>query len=188
MTRPGPLSASHVESAPAMRLEQPAAAVAMLDGDELIELSIKPAVAFILIVSIKAVVCLLVLAAAAAWLAQSQTSRSLAFLSLCFGLAAMARVWFAAVKWASRLYVLTNRRAMRFSGVLHVSSAELWLRHVAEVRLSRSRMQRWLRVGTIVMTRDDGPNDPLLWEHVSRPEDVVEIVTRAVDRARRGGG
>lgn len=186
MTRSEPLAASHVETAPSVPLERPAPAVAMLGGDELIELSLKPAVAFILIVSARAATCLLILAAAAAWLAQAQTSTTLAFLSACFILAAIARIAFAAVKWASRLYVLTNRRAMRFSGVLHVSSAEVRLTHVTDVRLSQSRPQRWLRVGTLVIHRDDAPRDPLVWEHIARPDEVAEIVRRAVRRARRG--
>ncbi len=188
MTRSEPLAASHVETAPSVPLERPTPAVAVLGGDELIELSIKPAVAFILIVSARAVVCLLILAAAATWLAQAQASTTLAFLAVCFILAAAARVCFAAVKWASRLYVLTNRRAMRFSGVLHVSSAEVRLTHVSDVRLSQTRPQRWLRVGTLVIHRDDAPRDPLIWDHVARPDEVAAIVRRAVRRARGNPG
>ncbi len=188
MTRSEPLSASHVEAAPTVRIEQPAAAVAMLGGDELIELSLKPAVAFIAIVSARAVVCLLILASAAAWLARNQTSTTLAFLSACFTLAALARVGWAAVKWASRLYVLTNRRVMRFSGVLHVSSAEVRLTLVRDVRLTQTRMQRLLRVATLEIQRDDAPGDPLIWDHIARPVEVAEIVRRAVRRARGGSG
>jgi len=159
-----------------------AEALELLDDDEIVQLSIKPSLWFVPIVSARAVVVFV--GVAILLVAFAGGSFQATGVALVAVLAAVARVAIASLQWASRLYVLTNRRVMRFSGVLRVRVAACPLTRVGDARLHVSDYQRLLRLGTIRMQPDGASGDPVTWSHLSRPDPVYEIVTRAIQNAR----
>ncbi|QOJ15156.1 MAG: PH domain-containing protein [Planctomycetia bacterium] len=167
------------------KLAIPVAAPHVLDGGEVVELSIRPSPWFIAFVSAR-----VVLAAAIAGLlflsagAPVFGSAALPAAVTCFG-GACARLAFGALQWAATIYMLTNRRAIRLRGVLSVEVSELPLVRVADVALLWGVHQRMVRVGT-VMLRAEGAEASLPWEHVSSPADIYQRVVRAVRRQRQG--
>lgn len=158
---------------------------ALLTGDEIIQLSIKPSLWFIAFVSFRWTAGLLILSAALFVLARESGSvlQWIACeLAVC---GAMLRVGIGALQWASRLYVLTNRRVMRFRGVMSVDVAQCRLEQIAQVELRRSGAQPLLRLGTLRIF-PTAPNAPRVsWEHVARPAEVERIVREAAQRSHR---
>ena len=191
MTRPHQFESAVVEAAPAAEappvVTAPKAAAAkleLLDGDEIIQLSIKPSLWFIPLVALNVVIAAVVLAVLLGFTMGSGLTpvTILPFHVLC-SLVAL-RVGVGTLQWASRLYVLTNRRVLRFKGVMNVSVAECRLAQINAVELHTPRYGSWLRIGTIQMTSADAKCRPCLWRDVARPQEVHEIVTKAVRKAQ----
>jgi hypothetical protein len=164
-----------------------AAQLELLDGDEIIQLSIKPSPWFILLESARAL-GVVALAVGALTLAMSAgyTTVSLLPFQVLIALGAL-RVGLAMLQWASRLYVLTNRRIMRFRGVLAVQVAACPLTRISEVTLETPWAGYWLRTGTIRLRAADPDAPPLDWNDVARPHEVHDILTRAVRKAQQNG-
>src|SRR5437762_12286393 len=149
----------------------PAAALNILSGDEIIQLSIKPSLWFIPIVSARWVLTMVLLAAIVVvgsrlttWFSQIAFNT---FLSI-----AAARLAIAALQWASRLYVLTNRRVIRSKGVRNVEVAQCLLTRISGVELRANWQQQQLRLGSIHMPNLN--NTPIVWENIARPAQVAK--------------
>ncbi|MBI5863700.1 MAG: PH domain-containing protein [Planctomycetes bacterium] len=167
----------------------PVAALAMLDGGEIVELSIKPSLWFVAFAAARVVIVAQVAAAAVAIVAVGGGgwSRTAASLVALFELLALLRGLVASLQWASRLYVLSNRRVMRFSGVLNVSLVECPLVQIAEAHIRLGFWQRVLRLGTIRMTPTNSRLPTVNWEHLAAPAHILEKLVRAIRRAQSGG-
>ncbi len=159
-----------------------AAAVELLDGGEIIQLSIRPSPWCIALYSWKLVVAAVVVAAAL-YMAQGQASlgASLALLAVMVGVFA---VTVATLHWASQLYVLTNRRVLCFRGLFSVDVGDLSLTQIAEVRPERAWFHPPLRLGSLCMLPSASDKAPMRWEHVARPAEIQEILTQAIARSR----
>ena len=155
-----------------------------LGGDEVIQLSIKPAFSYIPLTTGRWITAIVLLGAALALLTQGQWSREAAIayqvlsalLAVCIGV--------GAVRWASCTYVLTNRRVMRFQGVRQVDYLECPLARISAVDLNVAWYERLFGVGTITMRPANGRGDTIVWEHVGHPVEVHETLTRAVRRSQ----
>jgi hypothetical protein len=166
--------------------DAPAAAVQLLDGGEIVEFSIKPSLWFVLLASGRVVVAALAMAAGVAIIALSGdgwTQRGAVFFAaiLCVGL---LRVLIGSLQWARRVYVLTNRRVMRVSGVLDVSVVDCPLAKISAAHVRMTISHRLLRLGTIRMTPADDRLPTVNWEHVARPALIHERLVRAIHRAQ----
>ncbi len=176
------------EAAPAAKAPPVAspksAQLELLEGDEIIQLSIKPSLWFIPLISFQAIATLAVVAAALTAIMQTGTTpwAPLPFQILA-GLA-MLRLGIATLQWASCLYVLTNRRVMRFQGVTSVDVAECRLTRISQAELHATWSQRALWLGSIHLTPIDGHARGLIWEHVARPLEVHELVIRAIRKSQ----
>ncbi len=182
MNQPDPAKSVVVEATPA----HPAAAVAApkaapieLGGDEIIQLSVKPSLWFIPLVSLRWLGVTALLAVLLAVLfRQGWTSDAVIALQAVIGVAA-TRLGIAALQWASRLYLLTNRRVMRFRGVWRVELTECPLAKLSQADLEVSPVQRPLRIGTIYMATATQPTS-ISWSHIARPAEVHERLLRAI--------
>lgn len=185
MNRSNPFSTVVAEAPPAAAKPARVAPVKTaagleLDGDEIIQLSIKPSLWFIPAASARVLVVLL-FAALALGIAMQTGSLQPGMLPFQILLVIAAlRLGMATLQWASRLYVLTNRRVLRFTGALSVQGAECRLSRIAEVEVHLAWYGRLLRLGTLHMRPTDPDRAALNWDDVSRPFDVHEIVIRAV--------
>jgi hypothetical protein len=65
-------------------------------------------------------------------------------------LLAGARILVAMMQWVSRLYVLTNRRIMRLTGIFHVDLFECALTHIDRTGLTAAWYERLTGTGTIL--------------------------------------
>lgn len=161
-----------------------AAAKLELGGDEIIQLSIKPALWYVPLATAPWITAVVVLGVALALLTQGQWTREsaiayqglIALLAVCVGI--------GAVRWASCTYVLTNRRVMRFQGLRHVAFVECPLTRIGGVDLLLTWYQRALGIGTIRMVPSNGRGDTIVWEHIAHPAEVHEMLTRAVRRSQ----
>ena len=97
------------------------------------------------------------------------------------------RVMWAMLQWMGRLYVLTDFRIVRLSGVFNVDIFDCALRRVAETRLTRTFRERLLRLGSIeIIPGDDGATMPGVWQTIRRPNEVLAKVRATIERAKQG--
>ncbi len=156
----------------------------VLSHDELIELSLKPSLWYVVFVSLRLVLASAIVAAAALVPAAGHwTPIAGAVIGLAL-LTAVGRLAVGMLQWASRLFLLTNRRVLKFKGVLQVHCTECALRRVASAELTQSWYQRTLRLGTITIESAEAGALPVVWKHVHRPRDVHAAVLRAIARAQ----
>ena len=180
MTQSSTLEAVHVEATPAVTSEEAVASTIQLDGDEIIQLSIKPSLWFIPVVSLRFVAAAGLLAAAVAFAMRGSGADLGWRIVQLLVILAIVRLALAALQWASRLYVLTNRRAMRFRGVLSVDVSECPLAKISEPELCVAAYQRGLRLGTIRMHPAAAELAQVEWEQVAGASEVHELLVRAI--------
>jgi hypothetical protein len=187
MTPSSNMEAAHVDVAPvAAPKEAPAAAIQLLDGDEVVQLSIKPSLWYIPIVSARFVLGAVLLGLAVAIASRDGWSNAGSIVLQILVLLALARVAVAALQWASRLYVLTNRRVMRFRGVLNVDLAECPLAKISAAELHVAWYQGALGLGDIRMRPAAEELASVGWEQVSKSAEIHELLLRAIRRAQSG--
>ncbi len=154
----------------------------LLDGGEVVILAIKPSPWFVVFRSFRwlvglALVALLVpaLGEGFAWVgALSQTVAA----------AAALVVGVTLLQWVSRLYVLTNRRMMRFRGVFSVEIFETPLTKIDEVTVNVAPYERPTRLGTLFFETQEQSTGQVPWLHIARPREVHRQVNDAIRRAK----
>lgn len=182
------LNAVHVNANPSAALEEASAAqLELFDEGEIVELSLKPSLWLIVFASGR-FLALVAVATALVVLATRNSGAQIGVYAASLGvLLAALRLVVASLQWASRVYVLTNRRVMRLSGVLSVELAERPLKCIARADLRLNAVQRALGVGSITMQAVGEAGPALIWEHVARVGPIHEKLTRAIRRAQLGG-
>lgn len=186
MTELGSPHSAQATAAPAAipQLRPAALPAELLDDDEIIELSTKPSIWFIAFASGPIVLPLaLVLLFARVFARASFSAGTIAVLTQACIAGIVIWTVVAALQWASRLYVLTNRRVMAFRGVVNVRVTQCRLRRISEATLRQASFERPLRLGSIMMRSADA-GQYVEWSHLARPHEIHEIVLRAVQRAQ----
>jgi uncharacterized membrane protein YdbT with pleckstrin-like domain len=177
---PAPIEAAAVPAAKA------AQAAAVLRGDEIIELSLRPSHWMILIQSFRVLVAMTLLATALAVSARhGWTWWALLGFQACLAVAAL-RIFLATLQWASRLYVLTNRRVMRFQGIFTVELRECPLARISAADLSATWYEALLRLGSVRMKPDTDRHQVVTWKHINRPREIHERLLRAIRQSQSG--
>jgi hypothetical protein len=87
----------------------------------------------------------------------------------------------------SRLYILTNLRILRLSGVFNVEIYDCALRKVARSLLDRTLPERLCRIGSILIIPQEEDCPIGSWQMVAEPGRVQQQVAAAIARARQGG-
>ena len=192
MSRPGGLDnlaiGAQSEARAVLPIDALPISATLLDGGEIVEFSIKPSPWFVLFASVRSLGVLAILGSGL-WLVDISSPnlsiRSAYVLSFLL-LAAIVRILIGSLQWASRVYVLTNRRVMRVSGILEVSVTDCPLSRISAAHVRVSTGQAVLGLGTIRMTPPDARLPTVNWEHVSRPAAIHEKIVRAIQRSRSG--
>lgn len=97
------------------------------------------------------------------------------------------RVMWSILNWMGRLYVLTDMRILRLSGVFAIEIFDCPLRKVAITRVVYSFRERLWRLGSIeIIPKDDQGSPPGLWQTIRRPMKVHEQILDAIHRAKCG--
>jgi hypothetical protein len=154
----------------------PLFAASMLEPGEIIVATFRPSLLWIALRSARGV--LLALAAAALGAAASGWAglgweTPIAQLGIAV---AAARTAAGGAEWASRVYVLTDRRVLRRRGVLAPTVYSANLNALRRVELEQDRVDRLLRTGTVTFsTRTEGRWEAA-WVMVPRAREVHELV------------
>jgi hypothetical protein len=165
-------------------IERLRAAALELDEDEIIELSVKPSLWYIPLASARTVLSMVGLGGLTWWLGNHGDTNAGALIWCLLIAVTVARVAWAALTWASRHYVLTNRRVMRYTGVLRADVIACPLRRVRQVRLEPNAPAVGLGLGRVRILSEHDPARLVLWDFLARPDEIYPIVARAVKRSQ----
>lgn len=157
---------------------------ALLAENEIIELSCRPSLWFVPITSARFVLSMSALCAASVWLQWNGVSGPLATAVTLFSAAALARIGLATLQWASRLYILTNRRVFAYKGVLSVQVSQCPLVRIERADLLVTTVQKALGLGTVRITPAADLCGDVFWEHLSDPTQTYQKLIRAIRRAQ----
>jgi hypothetical protein len=154
------------------------------DG-EVILLALKPSFWFILLSSLRfsGVVSILALGAIAS---ESRYNREWFYIEAAIFLIA-GRIMWAVLQWMGRLYVLTDMRVIRLSGVFKLDIFDCALRKVARTQVSASVKERVCGTGTIEIVPADESCPSGFWQTVRRPAEVNELIVSTINRAKQHG-
>jgi Bacterial PH domain len=97
------------------------------------------------------------------------------------------RLMWAVLQWMARLYVLTDLRVLRISGVFNVHIFDCALRKVARTRVLQSTRDRLLGVGSIEIIPVDDNEPEGVWQTIAKPRMVHEQVVATINKAKQGG-
>lgn len=183
ITPADPTASVETLAQPALPRVLPAAFEVLSEG-EIIQLSLKPSMWRIWLTSFPTLGGLALVGAAASYLIGPGST--LAMLVNILALIGVVQLGVASLSWASQLYVLTNRRVLRFGGVTRVDVQQLRLVEVADARVSRAGGQNLARLGTIAMPSIGERKSGVIWDHVSKPDEIRELLLRAIRKAQAG--
>jgi hypothetical protein len=189
-----PIKPGHLSAADSCPATTPTATVtplgAMLvrhiirDG-EVVLLALKPSFWFIFLSSLRfsAAVCIAALGAIA-W--DARHDHEWFFIEAAIFLVAGRTMW-AVLQWMGRLYVLTDLRVIRLSGVLKLDIFDCALRKIARTHITVSAKERLCATGSIEIVPGDESCPPAVWQTVARPAEVHELIVATINRAKQHG-
>ena len=162
--------------------------VHLLDGNEIVILAIKPSLWFILFRSVRWLVAMALIMVLGLWMVSHGVGylKPVVIVQGTIALAA-ARVGFGVLQWVSRLYVLTNRRIMRLTGILNVDLFECPLTKIQNTNLTLAWNERLFGLGTISFATAGTGGIEASWTNVNNPLELHERVRSAIHRARGPG-
>ena len=156
----------------------------ILQDGELVLLILRPSPWFILLSSLRFIAAVLILVIGVKLWGGGVSERVYIDIS---AVAIVGRLMLAVLAWMGRLYVLTDLRILRLSGIFTVAVFDCPLRKIARTRLSFPIRERLLGIGSIEIIPADDCGSPTLWAMISRPVEVHETVVAAINRAKQNG-
>jgi hypothetical protein len=157
----------------------------ILRDGEIVLLALKPSLWFILLSSLRFIAAVLILALAAiAW--EGSRHREWYYIQAALFLVA-GRIMWAVLAWMGRLYVLTDLRIIRLSGVFRVEIFDCALRKVAKTQVVATVKERITATGSIEITPEDESCPPGVWQTISKPHEAHELITRTIQKAKHHG-
>ncbi len=157
----------------------------LLSGDEIVIFAVKPSLWFIVFTSARWLAAMILVIILAGWIERLIPRADTLLViqaALAFG---AARVGLALLQWVARLYVLTNRRIMRFTGILNVDIFECPLTKIQNTYLTLAWYERLTRLGSIAFATAGTGGIEASWTHVNNPLETHERVRSAIHRAQR---
>jgi hypothetical protein len=98
------------------------------------------------------------------------------------------RLMWSVLGWMGRLYVLTDQRILRLSGVFTIEVFDCPLRKVAMTRINRTTRERLFRLGSIEIIPVTDSMPAGLWQTIRKPVEVQEQIEASIRKARSGFG
>jgi hypothetical protein len=96
----------------------------------------------------------------------------------------VGRLMWAVLQWMSRLYILTDLRIIRLSGVFTLDVFDCPLRKIARTRILYTVRERILGLGSIEIIPSD-ENYPIgMWQTIARPIEINDQIVAAINRAK----
>jgi len=157
----------------------------ILRDGELVLLMLKPSLWYIVLSSLRFAAAAAIVAIAAELLDHRPASR-FAYAEAAIFLTA-GRVMWALLQWTGRVYILTDLRIIRLTGVFNVDIFDCPLRKVARTRLTYTVRERLARTGSIEITPQDESNPPGIWQTIPKPTEIHEQIVAAITKAKHNG-
>ena len=156
----------------------------LLADDETVIFAIKPSLWAIGFVSFRtvAVASLLALVTYILGPALHLGDYGLYLIELC-GLVVLGRVGFALLQWASRTYVLTDRRVIRIRGVLTIDIFQSSLNRIQNTFMVLTLPERFFGLGDIEFTTAGTGAVEAVWRHLKNPLPIHHQLLRAMNAA-----
>jgi hypothetical protein len=157
----------------------------ILQDGEIILLILKPSIFFIILSMLRFAAVVLIVMLAAKLFDQQVPGhpRIWAEVGVCL---LVGRLMWAVLQWMSRLYILTDMRIVRLSGVFQLEIFDCPLRKVARTRILYTMRERLLRLGSIEIIPSDEQLPIGVWQTIARPIVVNDQVVAAINRAKQG--
>jgi len=156
----------------------------ILHDGELVLLILRPSPWFVLLSSLRFIAGVLILVIAGKLWGRGLSER--VYIDIA-AVAIVARLMLAVLAWMGRLYVLTDLRIVRLSGIFTVQVFDCPLRKVARTKLWFPIRERLLGIGSIEIIPADECGSATLWAMLSRPVEVHETIVAAINRAKQNG-
>lgn len=181
-----PSTMAATEAAPILAAGAIAKPISVLQGDEVVQLLLKPALWYVVALSWRWVVGAVLVFACSYVSGRGQWTLTHNLIVQASLFVAAARCGYAMMQWSSRAYVLTNRRVMRVTGVLRADMRSCLLTRVSEISVRQPLYQRWLRLGSVQIRCAEAKAPPVHWNFIKDPHKVHELLERAVRRSQHG--
>lgn len=182
------LQASDCGPAPAAAVTPLGALLArhVIRDGEVVLLALKPSLWFILLSSLRfiatvSIVALVLIAS------ERRYNREWFYVEGAIFLVA-GRIMWAVLQWMARLYVLTDMRVIRLSGVFRLDIFDCALRKVARTQVTTTLKERLCGTGSIeIVPGGDEPFPSGVWQTVRRPVEVNELIVATINKAKAHG-
>ena len=147
-------------------------------------LALKPSLWTIAFLSFRTVLVCVALASLAFWLGRALQLPGLAVNAVeAAGIIVLGRIGFAVLQWASRTYVLTDRRVIRIRGVFTIDIFQCSLGKLQNTFLTLTLPQRFFNLGNIAFTTAGTGGIEAVWRHCRGPLAVHEQLLRTINAA-----
>jgi hypothetical protein len=157
----------------------------ILQDGELVLLVLKPSLWFIVLSMLRFAAVVLILMTAAAVFDDKVPGQARTYVEAGIFVLGGRLMW-SVVTWMGRLYILTDMRIVRMSGVFSLNIFDCPLRKVARTRILYTMRERLLRVGSIEIIPSD-ENLPIgVWQTIARPVAINDQIVAAINRAKQG--
>jgi hypothetical protein len=97
------------------------------------------------------------------------------------------RLMWAVLEWMGRLYILTDQRVLRITGIFSVDIFDCPLRKVVRARMVSSSREKIVGVGSIEIIPADEAVPSAIWQTISTPKEILERLRAAISRAKQSG-
>jgi hypothetical protein len=154
----------------------------LLRDGELILLVVKPSVWFVALSSLRFIALMLILAIAATLSTHGYAHLYVEATVFCIA----GRLLFATLNWIGLLYVLTDQRVLRISGLLNPEIYDCPLRKVARTRVLRTFREKLTGLGTIEIIPQEEERPCGLWSMIAKPIEINARLSETIRRAKAG--
>lgn len=154
----------------------------VLQGGEIIQLILRPSALYIILNSLKTIGCIII-ALIACKIYDEQLPGPMRFYVEGAMFLIAGRLCVSTLQWFTRLYVLTDRRVLRMSGIFKIHVQDCPLRCIAVARLNSTTREKLARLGSIeIIPQDDHP--VCVWQTIPTPREVLKILRSAIARSK----
>jgi hypothetical protein len=99
----------------------------------------------------------------------------------------IGRLMWAVLQWMGRIYILTDQRVLRITGVFTVDLFDCPLRKVVRTRMVSASREKLVGVGSIEIIPSDEAMPSAVWQTIARPKEIHQRLQAAVARAKQSG-
>ncbi|HEY1923136.1 MAG TPA: PH domain-containing protein [Tepidisphaeraceae bacterium] len=97
------------------------------------------------------------------------------------------RLMWAVLQWMGRLYILTDLRVLRITGVFGIEIFDCPLRKVVRARMVSPSREKAVGIGSIEIIPSDETMPTAVWQTIAKPREVYERLQAAINRAKQSG-